>query len=136
MYFVDSGLLCHLLRIESYNDLILSQHKGAVIETFVVSELMKARYNMAKKPNLSYFRDAKGFEVDTIADWRKTFAIEIKSTSEQESKLSENVRKYLKLRDFDDCKGAVLYLGDFSGEINDIQYVGWKDWSAFFDNNK
>lgn len=136
MYFVDSGLLCYLLRIESYNDLILSQHKGAVIETFVVSELMKARYNMAKKPNLSYFRDAKGFEVDTIADWRKTFAIEIKSTSEQESKLSENVRKYLKLRDFDDCKGAVLYLGDFSGEINDIQYVGWKDWPAFFDNNK
>lgn len=39
IYFVDTGLLCHLLRIESPAQLILSDKKGAITETFAVSEL-------------------------------------------------------------------------------------------------
>lgn len=49
MYFVDSGLLCHLLRLESKEELLLNDHKGAVVETAAVSELLKKRYNNAKK---------------------------------------------------------------------------------------
>ena len=65
LYFVDSGLLCHLLRLETKEDLLLSRHKGAVVETFAVSELMKQRMNEGRKPNLTFFRDDHGFEVDT-----------------------------------------------------------------------
>lgn len=130
MYFVDSGLLCHLLRIESVEELILSPHKGAIVETFALAEMLKVRMNQGKKPNLTYFRDQKGFEVDTIADWKHTFAIEIKSTSEPEQKLSENTRQYLKLRD-DDSQGTVFYLGDLTCRINGIDYVSWKDWGDY-----
>jgi len=45
LYFVDSGLLCHLLRLDSKEDLLLSRHKGAVVETFAVAELLKHRLN-------------------------------------------------------------------------------------------
>ena len=79
MYFIDTGLLCYLLKISSVEDLILSPHKGAIVETYAISELLKQRTNLGKKPNLSYFRDTRGFEIDTIADWNHTFAIEIKS---------------------------------------------------------
>lgn len=131
LYFVDSGLLCHLLRLDSKEELLLSRHKGAVVETFAVSELLKQRMNRGKKPNLTFFRDIRGFEVDTIADWKHTFAVEIKSTSAPESKLSENTRKYLKLRNDTNARSAVFYLGDLNMSINGTDYVGWRDWGEF-----
>lgn len=108
LYFVDSGLLCHLLRIESVEELILHPNKGAIVETFALAELLKGRLNQGKQPNLTYYRDLKGFEVDTIADWKHTFAIEIKSTIEAEQNLSKNTRDYLALRGDDGSRGAVF----------------------------
>ena len=131
LYFVDSGLLCHLLRLDSKEELLLSRHKGAVVETFAVAELLKQRMNQGKKPNLSFFRDSKGFEVDTIADWKHTFAIEIKSANAPEAKLSANTKKYLELRKDDNARNAVFYLGDVSMTINGTSYVAWKDWEDF-----
>lgn len=131
LYFVDSGLLCHLLRLDSKEELLLSRHKGAVVETFAVAELLKHRMNLGKKPNLTFYRDVKGFEVDTIADWKHTFAVEIKSASAPESKLSENTRKYLRLRNDANARSAVFYLGDLSMSINGTDYVGWRDWGGF-----
>lgn len=131
LYFVDSGLLCHLLRLNAKEDLLLSRHKGAAVETFAVSELLKARMNRGKKANLTFFRDSKGFEVDTIADWNRTFAIEIKSSSEPEDKLSANTKKYLQLLQDEEARNAVFYLGDFSMEINNTAYVSWRDWGEY-----
>ena len=131
LYFIDSGLLCHLLRLDSKEELLLSRHKGAVVETFAVAELLKQRMNQGKKPNLSFFRDSKGFEVDTIADWKHTFAIEIKSANAPEAKLSANTKKYLELRKDDNARNAVFYLGDVSMTINGTSYVAWKDWGDF-----
>lgn len=131
LYFVDSGLLCHLLRIESVEELILHPNKGAIVETFALAELLKGRLNQGKQPNLTYYRDLKGFEVDTIADWKHTFAIEIKSTIEAEQNLSKNTRDYLALRGDDDSRGAVFYLGDLTCTINGIDYVSWKDWGKY-----
>ena len=129
LYFVDSGLLCYLLRLESKEELLLDSHKGAVVETVAVSELLKKRFNDAKKANLTYYRDKNGFEVDVIADWKKSFAIEVKSRSDLEKKLSNSVRKYVGLRT-DSVQGSVFYLGDVSCEINGIMYISWKEWGS------
>lgn len=127
LYFVDSGLLCHLLRLESKEDLLLSDRKGAVVESVAVLELVKSRYNDARKADLSFYRDKNGFEVDIVADWKHSFAIEVKSRSDSEKKLSSNVRNYVELR-HDDTKAKVFYLGDVTCDINGVQYVSWKDW--------
>lgn len=127
LYFVDTGLLCHLLRIENYQDLILSNQKGAIIETMAVSELLKKRFNQGRKANLTYFRDKNGYEVDIIADWKKTYAIEIKCNNESETKLSKNVRKYVELRKTNTA-AKVYYLGSISIKVNDVEYVPWIDW--------
>lgn len=132
LYFTDTGLLCHLFRLNSKEELLLSPHKGAVVESFAVAELLKSRYNIGKKPELSFFRDSKGFEVDTIADWKHTYAIEIKSNSDTEQKLSANTRKYVSLRFDTKCKGVVFYLGDITCTINGIKYVSWHDWDSLF----
>lgn len=127
LYFVDPGLLCYFLRLDAKEELLLDPHKGAVVETMAVAELMKERYNKGKKANLTYYRDKAGLEVDTIADWKKTFAIEIKSSSDTEKKLSANTRKYIKLRG-DGTLGKVFYLGDLTCEINGVSYVSWREW--------
>ena len=127
LYFVDSGLMCYLLRLDSKEELLLDDHKGAAVETMAVSELLKKRYNEGKKSSLTFFRDKNGFEVDTIADWKHTFAIEVKSKGETEKKMSSNVKKYVKLKG-DNTQGMVYYLGDLTCEIDEVQYVSWKDW--------
>lgn len=129
LYFVDSGLMCYLLRLESKEELLLDDHKGAVVETAAVSELLKKRYNDAKKANLTYYRDKNGFEVDIITDWKENFAIEVKSKSDVEKKLSNSVRTYVGLRT-DSVQGSVFYLGDVSCEINGIRYVSWSEWGS------
>lgn len=131
LYFVDSGLMCHLLRLSSKEELILSRYKGAAVETFAVSEMLKYRLNQAKKPNLTFFRDSKGFEVDTIADWNNTFAIEIKSSIVPEAKLSANTKKYLELLDDETARNVVFYLSDMSMNIDGTAYVSWRDWAEY-----
>lgn len=129
LYFVDPGLMCYLQRIESKESLLLDGSKGAAVETMAVSELLKARYNDGERADLTYFRDKGGFEVDVIADWTRTFAIEVKSNADSDMKLSSNVRKYLELRS-GDPKGEVYYLGDLTCDVNGVRYVSWKDWGA------
>ncbi|MBR6366333.1 MAG: ATP-binding protein [Lachnospiraceae bacterium] len=130
LYFVDPGLLCYLLRIDSKEELLLHSKKGAIIETMAVSELLKHRYNMAKRSELTYYRDSTGLEVDAIADWKRQFAIEVKSNMASEKKLSVGVRKYQALRG-ENVTGCVFYLGDLSCNIDGIQYVSWRDWGDF-----
>ena len=129
MYFVDPGLMCYLLRLDSKEDLLLDDHKGAAVETMAVAELVKQRFNTGKKPNLTFFRDKNGFEVDTIADWKRTFAIEVKSSSKTEKNMSSGIKKYVDLR-ADNTKGKVYYLGDLTCSVNGIKYVSWKDWGS------
>ena len=92
-----------------------------------VAELLKDRYNEGRRAELTYYRDKSGVEVDIIADWKKTKAIEVKSNSSSEKKLSANVRKYLS-RIEKEVIGEVFYLGDVTCEIDGIRYVSWKDW--------
>ena len=127
LYFVDPGLMCYLLRLDSKEELLLNDRKGAVVETAAVSELLKSRFNSAKKSNLTFYRDKNGFEVDIVADWRHSFAMEIKSNSDTEKKLSSNIRQYVKMRS-DDTEPQVLYLGNISCDINGVRYLSWKDW--------
>lgn len=107
---------------------MLNSHKGNIVETVAVSELTKSKFNEARKSNITFFRDKNGFEVDIIADWSHTFAIDVKSNNEPLNKLSNHVKRYTKLRG-DETKAKVFYLGGLTCTINDIQYISWKDWS-------
>jgi predicted AAA+ superfamily ATPase len=66
VYFVDSGLVCHLLGIGSQADLKKSPFFGALFEGFVASELAKQQVNRGERVELYYFRDQQGLEVDFI----------------------------------------------------------------------
>lgn len=69
LYFLDVGLACSLLNISNASQLDAYPLRGALFETFVVGELLKARYNQGKTNNLYYYRDNIGNEVDVILDY-------------------------------------------------------------------
>jgi predicted AAA+ superfamily ATPase len=66
LYFVDSGLACHLLGLESERMLNRSPFLGPLFEGFVAAELIKGQINAGRRKELYYFRDQQGLEVDFI----------------------------------------------------------------------
>jgi predicted AAA+ superfamily ATPase len=66
LYFVDSGLACHLLGIESEAELRRSPFFGPIFEGFVAGEIVKHQINTGKARQLYYFRDQQGLEVDFL----------------------------------------------------------------------
>ena len=59
-------LVCHLLRIRTERDLRDSPFAGAVFEGFIATEIVKSQINRGLSPELYYFRDEHGTEVDFV----------------------------------------------------------------------
>lgn len=66
LYFYDTGLLCHLLGIDTLSELLLGPHLGAVFENLIVSETLKRHLNEGKEPQLLFYRDDSKVEVDLL----------------------------------------------------------------------
>ncbi|MFT7665638.1 MAG: putative AAA+ superfamily ATPase [Planctomycetota bacterium] len=80
LHFVDSGLACYLLGITDPGQLRYHPLRGALFESWVVSEIYKSRLHRALEPRLRHYRDAKGLEVDCIVESeQKTYLVEAKS---------------------------------------------------------
>ncbi len=80
LYFYDTGLAAHLLGIESSKQLDLHVYKGALFENLVIVDLIKRRFNEAKRHQLFFWRDSAGNEVDVIMEQATGLVpIEIKS---------------------------------------------------------
>jgi predicted AAA+ superfamily ATPase len=80
LHFLDTGLVCYLLGIRSPAQLREHPLRGAIFETWVASEILKARVHRALPPSLTFFRDRAGAEVDLVLELgRSLFGIETKS---------------------------------------------------------
>jgi hypothetical protein len=66
LYFTDSGLLAHLLGIESVAELERSPFLGPLFEGFVASEIAKEQAAAGRRRELYHFRDQQGLEVDFV----------------------------------------------------------------------
>jgi predicted AAA+ superfamily ATPase len=65
-YFVDSGLTCFLLGIDSAAELERSPFLGPLFEGFVAAEIAKAQAAVGLQRQLYHFRDQYGLEVDFV----------------------------------------------------------------------
>lgn len=114
IHFIDSGLLACLNRftIESIeND---KSSFGALLETWVYSELLKM-CTLANEPwNIYYYRDKDQVEVDFILEnhARKIIGIEVKASQTILNQDFRGLRKLASLADKNWVSGIVLYSGD------------------------
>ena len=70
VYLADSGLTCHLLGIDSAAELAKSPFLGSLFEGFIAQEMIKVQTNRGQRPELYYFRDQQGLEVDFLLPLR------------------------------------------------------------------
>jgi uncharacterized protein len=81
LYFIDTGVACHLLGIETADQVRSHPLGGALFENMIVAEALKQRFSAGRTDNLFFYRDHPGNEVDlllTYADGQDGF--EIKSS--------------------------------------------------------
>lgn len=97
-YFYDTGLLCYLLNIDTAEKLAAYPFRGQIFENLVVSEMMKEAFNRASAPNLYFYREHSGREVDVLhvgAD--RIDAYEIKSASTFREEYMQNMDQLKKI---------------------------------------
>jgi uncharacterized protein len=82
MYFYDTGLLCHLLKLKDENQIYNKEFKGHLFENMIVAEYHKQNYHFNKMEEFSFWRDVAGHEVDLIRqDDESLNIIEIKASA-------------------------------------------------------
>ena len=79
LYFVDTGLACALLNIKSEEELSDHYLRGGLIESFILADIRKQRYNADQQPNMYFWRDHTGNEIDCILDELNPVPVEIKA---------------------------------------------------------
>ncbi len=129
LYFLDTGLLCYLLRIQSSEQLATHAARGAVFETWVVSELLKNCYNRGATPDLYFWRDSTGHEIDLLLDQgAELVPIEIKSGQTFASDYLQGLTYWKSLPDQADARAALVYGGDLSYLRQGVAVLSWQHW--------
>jgi hypothetical protein len=66
LHFLDTGLACHLLGIRDPGQLALHPLRGALFESWMAGEIIKARLNRGLGPDCFHYREKRGPEVDLM----------------------------------------------------------------------
>jgi hypothetical protein len=129
LYFLDTGLLCYLLRIRSPQDLTLHVSRGAVFESWVVSEAIKNFTHRGLKPDLYFWRDSSGHEVDLLieAGGGKLVPVEAKSGQTFNSEFVKDLTWWRQAGGLE-TTGAVVYGGEQSTTYKDDRILSWRSW--------
>jgi hypothetical protein len=128
LYFLDTGLLAYLLRIRSPDELRTHSSRGAIFESFVISELAKNAIHRGEEPSLTFWRDSAGHEVDVILDQGSELVpVEIKSGETLAEDAFAGLRYWLDLAETPDGRAAIVYGGTDSFRRSRIVATSWVD---------
>lgn len=131
LYFCDTGLACHLLDIESPEQLSRDKMRGHLFENLIVMEALKQRYNKGKESNIFFFRDAKGNEIDLlIREAGELKAIEIKSSQTYAPSFEDVLKKSGSLLTTPVSKRAVVYAGNMENAAADIALLNYRNFCS------
>lgn len=82
LYFLDTGLCAYLTKWSSPQALEAGAFSGAILETWVMAELLKSYWYNGKTPYFYFYRDKDQKEIDLIIEQDNTlYPIEIKKTA-------------------------------------------------------
>ena len=126
IFFMDTGLVCHLTRWTTPNQLRNGAVAGHVFETFVVSEVLKSYMNAgANLRDVWFYRDAKKRKIDlVIQEGHVLHPVEIKTAATVGSDAVKNFNCLRGLSDYEVGFGHVIcQTADPYLVIRDVQAV-------------
>jgi predicted AAA+ superfamily ATPase len=126
LYFLDTGLAAWLLGIKNNEALCWHPLRGALFETWVVSELLKSRYHAGLPSNLFFWRDHTGTEVDVvIEDGDSLHPVEIKSGATINTGFFTGLEKWLKISGPSAGTPWLVYGGTQTLQQHRIKILSW-----------
>jgi predicted AAA+ superfamily ATPase len=127
LYFYDSAIVCSLLSINSPQDLTTHYLKGNIFESMIVSNLIKQNYNIGQRPNIYFWRDKSGNEIDCILEKGDTLTpIEIKSGETINTDFFTNITKWNQLSGNTPQNSYVVYGGKEKQTRSQGKIIGWQ----------
>ena len=128
LYFFDSGLASYLAGIKDSGQLKTHPLKGALFESFIISEFLKYWYNRGRDSRLYFWRDKTGHEVDCILeDSIELIPIEIKSGRTITVDYFKNIKYWCRLAGSDTKKSYIIYGGHENQKRLNGHVIGFKD---------
>ncbi len=132
LHFFDSGLVCYLLGIREPEQLPLHPLRGAIFESWVVSEIYKTSVHRGLQPGFFHYREARGPEIDLLIELgEKLSTVEIKSGATTTKEFFSNLKRFsARMKDegkTGPVQSHVVYGGDDSQQRSDAQLLSWRD---------
>ena len=120
MYFLDAGLVCHLLGIGDEKTLAASPFAGSVFEGFIASEIIKSQINQGKRRELYTFRDEQGLEVDFVVPRgpARLLLLEAKATRTPRPEMANPIERLKKAATRYRVDAAVVGLGPLREHVS------------------
>ena len=116
IYFYDTGLLAFLLGITTPDNINTSPFRGMLFENMAMGELMKKKYTAGINPDINFYREYSGKEVDALVKEAEGLHLyEIKSSAAFESDYIKNIN-YVKELIPEVTGWSVIYDGRTMGE--------------------
>ncbi len=97
----------------------------------IISEYRKKRFFQGYEPNMYFWRDSNGLEVDLVTEENTKLSLyEIKSSQTMNKKFFDSITKFCALSKITPKEKAVIYGGDLSlpQTTEHAGYISWKDW--------
>jgi uncharacterized protein len=126
LYFLDTGLLCHLLRIDSPLTLATHAMRGAIFESWVVSQTLKHRWNRGLPSDISFWRDNHGTEVDLLFEHGGALhAVEIKSGATFSPDWLRGLDRWRRYAGADAAAPVLVHGGRDSFVVDGVHVIAW-----------
>ena len=127
LYFYDTGLASFILKIRTAEEIKNHPLRGGLMETLVISDLYKQRFNKGLQPDCHFWRDQQGHEVDCLLSHKQTaIPIEIKANKNISTRYFDNVKQWTDLAGTNIEDGVVVYAGDENKDLAAGRLVSWK----------
>ncbi|MCD4814523.1 ATP-binding protein [bacterium] len=121
VYFTDTGTLCYLTGLTSFEHAKNGPLSGPIAETIVLSELIKFFYHQGVQPPIYFWRTSKGEEVDFVIDINnRLIPIEVKASSTGYSKMADGILKFKELFPNKAQSGYISYYGSLKMPFGEI----------------
>ncbi len=128
LYFLDVGLAAWLLGIRDAETMNTHAMRGALFETWVVSELVKQRFNTGQPLDLHFWRDNVGHEVDVLFEREgRLQPVEIKSGATFVADWLAAANKWATFAGDAAQSPWIIYGGSDSYVRENARVIGWRD---------
>ncbi len=114
--------------MESPEAVHISSYRGNLVETAIISDIIKSYYNTGRVPRAYFWCDKSGYQVDCLIErGDKMIPIEIKASMTAAKDLFKGVIHWKELAQEEGLDGYVIYAGEETQIRAYGTFLSWKE---------